>query len=187
MGKSTTADLLRTQGLAVVDSDLIARQVVEPGQPALAEIQASLGEDVVDAEGCLRRAALADRIFADPRARRQLEAILHPKIRSVWRAQLQNWRAQGIPAAVAVIPLLFETDAAMDFDATICVACTRASQHHRLRARGWTDEQIDRRIAAQMPIDQKMLLADYVVWSEGGLDLILSQLRRLGLMVADVP
>ena len=179
MGKSTAADLLRKRALPVVDSDVIAREVVEPGQPALAEVQQVFGGDIVGADGRLRRDELARRVFADAEARRKLEEILHPRIRAIWQAQLESWRAERRPAAVAVIPLLFETDGARHFDATICVACSANTQRQRLRARGLTDEQIDQRIAAQLPVDQKMTLADYVIWTEGGLDVHEAQLQRI--------
>src|SRR5436190_1394321 len=101
MGKSTTADLLRKRGFPVVDSDVIARQVVEPGQPALAEVQGLFGQEIVGADGRLRRDELARRVFTDAEARRRLEGILHPRIRAVWQAQLRSWRATGHLAAVA--------------------------------------------------------------------------------------
>src|ERR1044071_4876378 len=132
MGKSTAADLLRRRGLPVVDSDVIARQVVEPGQPALKEIRAVFGDAIIGPDGRLRRDQLAARVFADAGARRQLEEILHPRIRAVWQAQLDAWRREGRPAAVAVIPLLFETDSARHFDFTICVACSAETQRRRL-------------------------------------------------------
>ncbi len=179
MGKSTAADLLRKRGLPVVDSDVIARQIVEPGQPALAEVQRLFGAEIVGADGRLRRDELARRVFTDAEARRGLEGILHPRIRDVWQAQLRSWRAKGYPAAVAVIPLLFETDAFRHFDATLCVACSAETQRQRLRGRGWTDEQIDQRLAAQLPTEQKMALADYVVWTEGGMDVHEAQLQRI--------
>ena len=179
MGKSTAADLLRKQGLPVVDSDVIARQIVEPGQPALAEVQRLFGGEIAGADGRLRRDELARRVFTDAEARRRLEGILHPRIRAVWQAQLESWRVEGRPAAIAVIPLLFETAGARHFDATICVACSAKTQRQRLRARGWTDEQIDQRLAAQWPAEQKMALADYVVWTEGGLDVHEAQLQRI--------
>ena len=179
MGKSTAAELLRKRGLPVVDSDVVARQVVEPGQPALAEAQRLFGEEIVGTDGRLRRDELARRVFADAELRRKLEEILHPRIRAIWQAQLQSWRAAGSPVAVAVIPLLFETDASRLFDATACVACSAKTQRQRLRARGWTDEQIDQRLAAQFPAEQKMVLSDYVVWTEGGLDVLDAQLQRI--------
>src|SRR5437667_10022356 len=131
MGKSTAADLLRKRGFPLVDSDDIARQVVEPGQPALAELQRMFGEEIVGADGRLRRDELARRVFTDAEARRRLEGLLHPRIRAVWQAQLRSWRATGHPAAVAVGPLLFDTDASRHFDATICAACSAQTQPQR--------------------------------------------------------
>lgn len=179
MGKSTAADLLRRRGIPVVDSDVIAREIVEPGQPALTEIQKRFGADIIDADGRLRREELARRIFSDTCARRDLESILHPCIRAIWQARLKEWQSEGHAVGVAIIPLLFETDAAGSFDTTVCVACTAASQRERLRARGWTDGQIDQRIQAQLPIGKKMSLADRVVWTEGSLGVHEEQLRRI--------
>ena len=136
MGKSTAADLLCRRGFPVVDSDVIAREIVEPGQPALAEIRQLFGRELLGDDGRLRRDELARRVFADASARRKLEEILHPRIRAVWRSQLQSWRAEGRPAAIALIPLLFETDAARHCDATICAACSAKTQRQRLRKRG---------------------------------------------------
>ena len=179
MGKSTAADLLRKRGLLVVDSDVIAREIVEPGEPALTEIERLFGEEVIADDGRLRRDELARRVFADVEARRKLEAILHPRIRAVWQARMESWRLEGRPAAVAVIPLLFETDAARHFDATICVACSAQTQRERLRSRGWNDEQIDQRILAQFPAERKILLADHVVWTECPTEVHEAQLDRI--------
>ncbi len=179
MGKSTAADFLLQRGISVVDSDAIARQIVEPGQPALGEIKQVFGDDIIDSEGRLQRDRLAARVFSDADARRKLEAILHPRIRAIWQAQLETWSAEGRPSAVAMIPLLFETGAAGEFSATICIACSQVTQRLRLRARGWTDDQINLRIGAQMPIEKKMALADYVVWTEGEIDVHQAQLQRI--------
>ena len=179
MGKSAAADCLRARGIAVVDSDAISRQVVEPGQPALADLRAVFGAKIIGTDGRLDRAAMAKIVFADAEARKQLEGILHPRIRAVWQSLVAAWRAEGRPAGVAVIPLLFETGAQSQFERTICVACSTASQRDRLRARGWTEEQSAQRIAAQWPVEKKMAAADYVVWSEGGLDVLAEQLKRI--------
>lgn len=179
MGKSAAADMLRKMGVAVVDSDVLARQVVQPGQPALTEIQTAFGPDVVGPDGALRREELARRVFADPQQRRLLESILHPRIRTLWLAQVDQWRNQGCAVGVVVIPLLFETDAADEFDATICVACSGDTQLNRLQERGWTPEQIQQRIQSQWPIDRKMARADYVVWNQAGSEVLESQLQRI--------
>lgn len=176
MGKSTCAELIRQRGIPVIDTDDLAREVVEPGQPALAEIQGLFGPGLIGPDGRLRRGELARRVFADPAARKQLEGILHPRIRRLWLAQVDTWRAEGKPLAVVVIPLLFETGAQNEFDSTICVACSAATQHERLRARGWTAAQIAQRIEAQWPVEKKIALAHYVIWSEGGLDVHAAQL-----------
>ena len=122
MGKSTAAGFLLAQGVRVVDTDDLAHQLVQSGQPALVEITKTFGEEMLSAAGELNRAKLAARVFADPVARRQLEAILHPRIREAWLRQLKNWRADNCPLAVVVIPLLFETAAENHFEKIICVA-----------------------------------------------------------------
>lgn len=179
MGKSTAAELLRARGIAVVDTDQLARQVVEQGQPALAEVQARFGEEVIGSDGRLRRDELARRVFADAAARRDLEAILHPRIRVLWREQVATWRAEGRSTGVVVIPLLFETHAESNFDATICVACSAATQRQRLLARGWTPEQIEQRNRAQSTVERKMALSDFVVWTDGATDVTAAQLERV--------
>jgi dephospho-CoA kinase len=179
MGKSTAAQLLCARGVAVVDTDELARQVVEPGQPALAEVREAFGTEILAPDGQLRRAELARRVFADAAARLRLENILHPRIRALWRDQMETWRAAGRPLAVVVIPLLFETKAEAELDATICVACSATTQHHRLLARGWPPEQIEQRLQAQWPIEKKMASADYLVWTEAGLDVHAAQIERI--------
>src|SRR6185436_6394827 len=112
MGKSKAAELLEQRGLPVIDTDLLARQVVEPGQPALQEIEQEFGSDLIDTDGQLRRDELARRVFADEARRQQLERIVHPRIRDKWLAQVERWRKEARPLCVVVIPLLFETNAA---------------------------------------------------------------------------
>jgi dephospho-CoA kinase len=179
MGKSMADKLLREQGVPVVDTDLLARKIVEPGEPALAEIEQVFGRELLDGEGRLRRDRLAQRVFSDPTARKQLEAILHPRIRSLWQKQVENWRAEGQTRGVVVIPLLFETDAQGSFDATICIACSAGSQRERLQTRGWDRDQIEKRIGAQWPVEKKMERSNYVVWTEGSVGVHAEQLRRI--------
>lgn len=179
MGKSTAADFLRERGLPVVDTDFIARQLVEPGLPALAEIKTVFGPEIIAPDGRLRRDELARRVFADAPARKKLEDILHPRIRTTWKGQIESWRAEGRPLAVVVIPLLFETNAAAEFGRIICVACSTRTQRQRLQARGWDANQMEQRIASQWPVEKKMDLADYVVWTEAGLDVHAGQLGRI--------
>lgn len=191
MGKSVAAACLAEWGLPVVDTDELARQLVAPGQPAHAEIRSAFGDRFFDPAGELRREALARLVFADEPARRQLEAILHPRIRDAWQERVAVWRSEGRAGGVVVIPLLFETQAADAFDATICVACPAASQRERLAARGWSPEASAQRIRAQWPIEEKLVAADFVVWAEGGVERTAEQLRcmlrELGLASNGVP
>ena len=189
MGKSVAAQFLRERGAPVVDTDELARRLVEPGLPALSEIQTVFGNKVVASNGQLRRDQLAKIVFADPAARQKLEAILHPRIREGWLAQIETWRAapkrsdggrgENHALAVVVIPLLFETRVESCFDKTVCVACSAPAQHQRLLERGWTPAQIQQRLAAQWPVGQKIACADYVVWTDGSLEVHAQQLERI--------
>jgi dephospho-CoA kinase len=170
MGKSTAAGFFSRSGARVVDTDLIARELVEPGQAALAEIQNQFGRHLVDSSGELRRDELARIVFADSTARQRLEGILHPRIRQVWSQQIEVWRSENHPLAMVVIPLLFETQAESCFKQIVCVACSPQTQHQRLAERGWTAAQIQQRIAAQMPVEQKIARSDFVIWTEGVLE-----------------
>lgn len=179
MGKSTTAQFFVERGLPVIDTDQIARDIVEPGQPALREIEGAFGSEVIASDGHLRRDKLARRVFADESARKRLEAITHPRIRQIWRERVAQWREQGRAHAVVVIPLLYETNASAEFGTVICVACSSVTQCQRLRARGWSEEQIAQRIAAQWPVKTKMAQSNFVLWTEAGLDVHREQLDRI--------
>jgi dephospho-CoA kinase len=163
----------------IVDADELARQLVQPGQPALAEIQAAFGKAIFASDGWLRRDELARIVFADAAARKKLETILHPRICERWLAQIETWRRENRALAVVVIPLLFETRAESHFDKIICVACSAPTQRERLLARGWTPNQIQQRLAAQWPVEQKISRADFVVWTDGALDAHARQLERI--------
>ena len=179
MGKSTAGKLLQEWGVPVVDTDVLARLVVEPGQPALAEIKREFGPEMIGPDGRLLRAKLAQLVFGDQAALKMLEGILHPPIRRLWQSQVEVWKAEGFGVAVVVIPLLFETGAVSNFDAVVCLACSTASQQERLRARGWNPEQIEQRKRSQWPVERKMDLANYVVWTEGSIQVHAEQLRRI--------
>ena len=179
MGKSTASAFFRQRGAKILDTDLLARELAEPGQPALDEIRAAFGENIISPDGQLRRDQLADIVFKDAGARKKLENILHPRIRSRWLAQVESWRNENCPVALVVIPLLFETDAASHFDKVICVACSETARFERLVARGWTTRQIEARIAAQLPVAEKIARAHFVIWSEGALENHSQQVDRI--------
>ena len=179
MGKSTAARLLKKVGLPVVDSDDLAREAVNPGTEGLAEIADEFGEGFLKADGSLDRDKMASKVFQDEAARKRLEAIIHPRVRTVWEKQIDQWREQKRLVGVVVIPLLFEVDLQDSFDAVLCVACTANTQRARLRERNWDDAQITARIAAQMDIAQKMDLADHVLWNEGAPELLMDQMKEI--------
>lgn len=179
MGKSTAARLLKKVGLPVVDSDDLALEAVQPGTEGLAEIADEFGEGFLKADGSLDRDKMASTVFQDEAARKRLEAIIHPRVRTVWEKQIDQWREQKRPVGVVVIPLLFEVDLQDSFDAVLCVACTANTQRARLRERNWDDAQITARIAVQMDITQKMDLADHVLWNEGAPELLMDQMKEI--------
>jgi dephospho-CoA kinase len=181
MGKSTAGQLLRQRGVDVADTDEIARQLTEPGQPSLQEIVQRFGPRILSSDGRLCRAELARVVFADAGARTDLEAILHPRIRAAWEAEAESWRAAGRDSGAILIPLLFETGAAPRFDAVICVACSEGSQWQRLRQRDWTGGEIRQRLAAQWPVERKIDLSDFVVWTDTTLEAHAAQLERVVL------
>lgn len=179
MGKSTSAIFLARYGIPVIDTDRTARELVEPGQPALMEIVDAFGASMVDNEGRLRRDALAAVVFENPGQRQRLEEILHPRIRSHWQEQVEGWRAQNVAVGVVIIPLLFETNAEDAFDSVVTVACLSITQRSRLSARGWSESQIAARLASQWPIQKKMDRADFVLWTEGEVSVVEQQWEKL--------
>jgi dephospho-CoA kinase len=179
MGKSTCAMVLAGMGVRVVDTDDLARSLTEPGHPAVEEISHQFGPEVIDSSGRLNRSALAQIVFNNSPARAALESILHPRIIAAWKEIVAGWRREGAALGVVVIPLLFETEAESHFVATVCVACSKPSQQLRLSERGWNPEERAGRIAAQLPIEDKMARSDYVIWSEGEPAVLLPQIERI--------
>lgn len=166
-GKSYVAGRFREAGVPIVDADLLAREVVLPGTPALAAIRKRFGPDAVRRDGTMDRIRVAQIVFKDKRARLDLEAIIHP---AVVKAINDFFSAlpKRTPFAVADIPLVFETNREKDFDAIIVVACPRDMQLQRLMERNkLSKEDAEKRIAAQLPIDQKVKKATYVINNDG--------------------
>ena len=168
-GKSTVAALLRELGAVVVDSDVLAREVVEPGTPGLAAVVEAFGPGVLTADGALDRPALGAVVFGDEAARRRLEAILHPLIRAR-AAELEAAAPEGT-VVVHDIPLLVETDQAGGFDAVVVVDAPDDVRVARVAAgRGMTESEARGRIAAQATREQRLAVADHVVTNSGDLD-----------------
>ena len=166
-GKSYCIARFAELGAAVIDADRLAREAVEPGTRGLAAVASRFGADVLHADGSLNRPALGRIVFADARARADLEAIVHPE---VYR-RIRAWSVNLPPATsvgVADIPLLFETGHEHDFDAVIVCACPPDEQVRRVIARdGLSEREARARIAAQWPIDEKVRRADHVIRTDG--------------------
>jgi dephospho-CoA kinase len=171
-GKSAVARMLAELGAAVVDSDALAREVVAPGQPALAEIAAAFGPGVLAPDGSLDRRALGRIVFSDPAARRRLEAITHPRIREESARRVEAARAAGYGVCVCDVPLLYEVgyDALGLYDEIWVVTAPEEVQLARVRARDGLDEAAARaRLAAQWPLALKVRRADRVIDNGGSL------------------
>jgi dephospho-CoA kinase len=166
-GKSTVLRLLQARHVPTIDADVLAREVVAPRSPGLAAVVERFGHAVLDRDGALDRGALAAVVFSDPKARRDLEQIVHPAV----YAAINDWLEQlprDTPLAVADIPLLFETGHQVDFDRVVVVACPPDEQLRRVMARdGVSEAEARRRLDAQWPIADKVVLADEVIWTTG--------------------
>lgn len=186
-GKSAVADAFARRGVPIVDTDVIAREVVEPDRPALAAVVDAFGADVLGADGRLDRRALRRIVFADPALRRTLESILHPAIRA--EMQRQAAAAAG-PYVVIAIPLLVENRLQQQVDRVLVVDCPPEVQLARLLARdGETPEGARAILAAQATRDERLAVADDVVVNDGSLadlDARVSELHRGYLELAAV-
>ncbi|TNE46726.1 MAG: dephospho-CoA kinase [Deltaproteobacteria bacterium] len=170
-GKSTVAQILRDQGFVVLSADILAREVVQPGEQAYQDIVDTFGSEVVQEDGQLDRAALGRIVFANPEKRKQLEGITHPSIAQRAAEQIAEYAGQGQTHLFYEVPLLFETNMQAMFHATILVALSPEEQQKRLQQReGLTNEEALQRIQSQMPLEEKQALADYVIDNSGTLD-----------------
>lgn len=177
-GKSTVADLLAGHGAALVDSDVLAREVVAPGTPGLAQVVARFGDRVLAPDGSLDRAALGRIVFADDAARADLNDIVHPLVRGR-RAELFK-AAPRDAVVVAVIPLLVETGMAGDFDEVVVVDVPPETQVARLMARnGFTADEARARVAAQASREERLAVADHVIDNSGAPDALAGQVAAL--------
>lgn len=166
-GKTAVGRLFEKLGVPVLDTDQIARDVVEPGKPALAQVIEAFGSDILDASGRLDRKRLRERVFADPAQRRRLEAITHPAIRE---ELARRAAAAGGPYQVHVIPLLVEGGRVDAYDRVLVVDCPEEDQIARLVARDGADiEQAKRILAAQATREQRLSAADDVIVNTGTL------------------
>ena len=177
-GKSSVSRLLASYGAVVVDADLLARQVVEPGTPGLRAVVKEFGTDVLNPDGSLDRDKLGAIVFADEERRKALNAIVHPLIGEATQVELE--RAKDGDVVVHDVPLLVEGNLMSMYDVVVVVAASPETAKARLvRDRGMTPEAAQARIDAQLPIDAKRAVADVVIENDGPLEELEPQVRRL--------
>ena len=160
-GKTAVSDRFAKRGIPVVDADVLSRVLVAPGQPALMEIETTFGSRVISANGELNRKVLGEIVFSSSAQRRELEAILHPRIRAAMQSKLRGLQA---PYALVVIPLLLETGQEQTVDRILLVDTPMDLQRERIRARdGFSHERIERILAAQTSRKDRLHAADDVI------------------------
>jgi dephospho-CoA kinase len=178
-GKSTVSRMLRELGAHVLDADVLAREVVEPGTPGL-EAVARRFPGVLTPEGRLDRARLAERIYAHPEERAALNAIVHPLVRAAFLERTWALQEQGVQEVVYDAALLIENRLHEGMDALVVVWVPRQVQKQRLMARdGLTAEAAEARLAAQLPLDEKRQVATHVVDNSGSLEETRAQVERI--------
>ena len=179
-GKSTAAAILRRLGAAIVNADELSREVVRPGNQAWQEIVHAFGPSVLLEDQALDRKKLRRMVFDNPGARQRLESIIHPKVRALAEKRIRELEAAGNVIIVYEVPLLFEGQLQLWLRPVILVACDAATQKQRLRERDHlSDEEAQRHVDAQMSLEEKRLLADYVVENNGTVDELEQQIKAV--------
>ena len=177
-GKSTVAQLLVRHCWELVDADQIARDIVEPGQPALTELAQAFGEDILQEDGSLDRGLLASRAFSSREKTAVLNSITHPRINEETQARFDAARRGGADFVVYDMPLLVDKGLHKDMDATIVVDVDAEERVRRLVAyRGLDEEDARRRIAAQIPDDVRRVVADFIIDNNGPLEALDEQVE----------
>jgi len=180
-GKTTVANMLRELGAPIIDFDLIARQVVEPGKPAYEQIVAFFGKQILQEDGTIDRKKLSDIVFRDMEKRKKLESFTHPQIGVEFLRQIGEITIADPNAIIqVVIPLLIEINMQYMFHKLLLVYTSREMQIQRLVVRdGISEEEAGRILLAQLPIDEKVPFADFVIRNEKGLDETRKQVEDL--------
>jgi dephospho-CoA kinase len=180
-GKSTVSQMLVECGAALVDADLVAREVVKPDERGWHKVVERFGEEILLPDRHLNRKKLGEIIFADPQAREDLQSILHPLIRERMTGQIQELKKQDPKRLVVVdVPLLFESRQQNKYEKTVVVYVDRDTQLNRLMKRdGLNEDQAEARLQSQMPIEQKKELADYVIDNRGTVESTKKQVEAL--------
>ncbi len=187
-GKTTAAEIFKTKGGYILDADLICRELVEPGKPALREIQDSFGDSVIQKDGRLDRSELSRIVFDDPSKKKILEDILHPKVFEEERIRYESLRdKKGAVLVFVDAALLIESGNYRNMDKNIVVTCSDDERVHRLLKRDTlTKEEILKRINSQAPLSEKVKFADYVIDNNGGINELELQVGEIFKKLADL-
>ena len=179
-GKSTVAEILKRQGAAIINADILAREVVEPDRQAWTEIVNAFGTAVLQPDRALDRQKLRAIIFDDPDARKKLESIIHPQVRALAEQRIREHAAAGYAVIVYEVPLLFEGNLQEWLRPVILVACDVDTQRNRLQSRdNLSAAQAQKHIDAQMSLEAKRRLADYVIENNGSLEDLKRQVQAV--------
>jgi dephospho-CoA kinase len=179
-GKSAVAAMLREMGFRVLEADIVAHKLIEPGQPAHDEVLREFGSDLADGAGRIDRAKLAAIVFADPAKLKKLNSIIHPRAEEIITRQFAEWERDGVrDAAFVEAALLVEAGYVKHLDGLVVTSCEPEQQLERLRARGMSEGQAKRRLAAQMPVEEKLRYATERIDCSGTLEETRAQVNAL--------
>ena len=183
-GKSAVAEMLRELGFHVLDADSLGHEVIEPGRPAYEEVLREFGPGILDGSGKIDRRKLGAMVFGDRSKLERLNAIVHPRVREEVLRQFAEWERNGLrDAAFVEAALLVEAEYQKNLDGLVVAWCTPEQQLERLKARGLSDEEARRRIAAQMPVDEKLKFATVRIDCSGTLEHTQKQVEELAARV----
>jgi dephospho-CoA kinase len=187
-GKTAVSDRFADLGAPVIDTDVLAREVVAPGEPALEQLTDTFGNGILREDGTLDRDGLRSKVFADPEARRRVEAILHPAIRQRLRGRLRELEKQDEPYCVIVVPLLVETGFQELVDRVLVVEAPRERRIEWVMARnGMSREEVERIMDAQASSEERQSVAHDVIDNDSDLEALLAKVDRLHAKYLVVP
>lgn len=179
-GKSAVASLLRQLGANIIDADELGREIARPGQETWQDIVNAFGTEILRGDKTIDREKLRKIVFKDEKARKRLESITHPRIRTLAQQRIRKLAAEGAEVVIYEAPLLFENQVHLWLRPVILVACDLATQKQRLRERdGLNEEEIQQHLKAQMTVEEKRQLADFIIENTGDLETLKRQVKEV--------
>ncbi len=177
-GKSLVGSILSEEGVAICEADEIAHELLNPGSIIFKRVIEEFGRDILSKEGTIDSRALGSIVFSDFESLQKLNELVHPGVKDAWDMWLVT-RTTDCHIAAVIVPLLFESANGSGWDAVICVAAPETAQRARLADRGLSDAEMTARIETQMPIEEKMIESDFVVFNRGTVDSVREQVARI--------